>query len=139
VDADLDAIRARHVPFVNAAGYDTQRCVKDEQPWPCDTAIVLAALDGSRFDYETRLSISIEWRQNAEADRDAAIKREARLRAAAWDVPHITPTTVRHTYPDAVGRRPVTQGYCALCDAIADSAEEVQEDWTDKERRAMLP
>ena len=41
--SDLDAIRARHV--VDPAVRD--RCLRDVQDWPCDTAIVLAALDAA--------------------------------------------------------------------------------------------
>lgn len=60
---DLDAIRARHVRYMNhdpMMGTDEDACEFDNYGWPCDTAIVLAALD----------------------EIAASQEREARLRAA---------------------------------------------------------
>lgn len=41
---DLDAIRARHFPSLTDDG---DRCRDEGDLWPCDTAIVLAALDAA--------------------------------------------------------------------------------------------
>ena len=52
---DLDAIRARHVlyardPTIKRTEDDPAWCAACEDPWPCDTAQVLAALDAARAD-----------------------------------------------------------------------------------------
>jgi len=90
----LDGIRARHVevkwpPRVPNVPW----CTGCQQPWPCDTATVLAALDEWREVNEVHL-IEAELRiHESEAALRAAEAREARLRAAIsdfiiwWDMP----------------------------------------------------
>ena len=79
----LDAIRARHVE-VKPRVPNVPWCTGCQQPWPCDTATVLAALDEApptaRY-------------MEALTRADVAEAREARLRAALadfliwWDMP----------------------------------------------------
>ncbi len=48
--ADRDAIRERHYAYLD--GIYGEFCKADEQPWPCDTAQLLAVVDGLRaLDY----------------------------------------------------------------------------------------
>ncbi len=82
----IDAIRARHVDAYALHGHRYCSCGK---PWPCDTAIVLAALE----DYAQQVTalaerqakvlpdIETRWRTCWDALK-AAEAREARLRAA---------------------------------------------------------
>ncbi len=76
--SDIDIIRARHVERFALQSRRAKVCDAESMPWPCDTAIVLAALDDcnhaiSTMSDEMGLEIGL------------AIEREARLRAAAQD------------------------------------------------------
>lgn len=71
---DLDAIRARHVE-ANVKGW----CVNEPRPWPCDTAVVLAALD-KMDEYAKGIRALLT---TSDAALDAALARERRLREAA--------------------------------------------------------
>lgn len=70
----LDAIRARHV-----AVYDPSLiCEDDGDDWPCDTTIVLAALDERERQRDgARVSAAA-----CQAALDTALARERRLREA---------------------------------------------------------
>ena len=78
------AILARHVPDHHPNPY----CQAGDGEWPCDTAIVLAALDVQRVVPEGILRDAAV--MDLRAKLEAAIEREQRLRAAlsrVTDVP----------------------------------------------------
>jgi len=78
---DLAAIRARHVEskVKGVVGYTV--CYAEGTDWPCDTAIVLAALDDT-----------VNW--DLYGQLQAAEAREARLRAALSRVTDVPLTDV---------------------------------------------
>ena len=82
--SDLDAIRSEHVicgPKPGASCPPGPHCTTDLLSWPCDTAIVLAALDErTRQRDGARVSAAA-----SQAALDAALARERRLREAAQD------------------------------------------------------
>jgi len=90
---DHDPIRARHVPRQHPIGLFPDTCDYCSQPWPCDTATVLAALDEApptaRY-------------MEALTRADVAEAREARLRAALQSLmDHYATPYVEH--PDGDG------------------------------------
>ena len=110
---DHDPIRARHYEI--GTGRNGRFCATDLEPWPCDTATVLAALDEApptaRY-------------MEALTRADVAEAREARLRAAIsdfiiwWDMPPFLTDDARLSEEVAALRadevRPQKAGAC--CD-----------------------
>jgi hypothetical protein len=48
---DIDAIRANHIQAIETVGEETTTydcCMACQEPWPCDTARVLAVLEETR-------------------------------------------------------------------------------------------
>ena len=73
------AIRARHVIFVIHGPVDDEaECYRDGQPWPCDTAQALAALDAK----EAVFKATLDGFHELEARYDAALAREKALAEA---------------------------------------------------------
>ncbi len=82
---DLDAIRARHVRLPGdgtMAPEGTDYCGLDLVSWPCDTAVVLAALE-ERVTFDEELRRRMDAVRPLRAKLDAAEAREAKLREAS--------------------------------------------------------
>jgi len=115
---DHDPIRARHYEI--GTGRNGRFCATDLEPWPCDTATVLAALDDCN---EVR-GIYVQSLDAMATERNEAEARETRLRAAIsdfiiwWDMPPFLTDDARLSEEVAALRadevRPQKAGAC--CD-----------------------
>lgn len=72
---DIDTIRERHRPNGESRSFEPPRCHLDNQPWPCDTRVVLDALD-------EHLSRCIKHDIEVKAERNAARADAERLAEA---------------------------------------------------------
>lgn len=78
---DIDAIRARHVPYTDTDDPPVTICVACSQPWGeagCDAHQLGVALD----DHQAGARALLGWRTDTQQRLDAAEAREATLRAA---------------------------------------------------------
>lgn len=91
--SDIDAIRARHVAHghadggacIDCEGLATLWCDECPKPWPCDTVVVLAALDRFIERYDRTIAAAADAvtdRDIIEDERDAAIARADKAEAA---------------------------------------------------------
>lgn len=76
--SDLPAIRERHRAFLTAV--DGEFCSEDDQRWPCDTAQLLAVVDGLRAALEL-----IAAEGNPDDGAAIVVKRRNIARAALAD------------------------------------------------------
>lgn len=111
----IDDIRARHVLRELKDGVVNEElwCRYDVHDWPCDTAIVLAALDAAETSLRTGVAVHAELKVRL----DAALERERRLREAL--------TTIEYELgvPSEDYPAPVAEAYAIARAALAERPE----------------